>query len=64
MLKASNDEVIFLGINDKNVEMLKQGKPIFIDEPMLGIGKTIVIHYHPDLNELAKILQDGRLDGV
>ncbi|WP_221622907.1 hypothetical protein [Burkholderia ubonensis] len=46
MLKAKAGNTIFLGLSKRNVELLKEGKPIAFDASAIGIdGHTIVIMY-------------------
>ncbi|KVN94996.1 hypothetical protein WJ69_07280 [Burkholderia ubonensis] len=46
MLKAKAGNTIFLGLPKRNVDLLKEGKPIAFDASEIGIdGHTIVIMY-------------------
>lgn len=46
MIKAGGPNVVLLGLSERNVELLKLGKPIQFDGKEIGIpGKKVFIMY-------------------
>jgi hypothetical protein len=48
----SGRKVIVLGIEEKNVERLKQGHPMHITADELGFTGDIIIHYEATMEKL------------
>lgn len=53
--EAKSGPFIGLGITEKNVQLLKEGKPIFIDRFQLGINHNIGIFYAKNEKKLYEI---------
>jgi formylmethanofuran dehydrogenase subunit A len=53
----SGRDVIVLGIEERNVERLKQGHPIHIHCDELGFKIDIVIHYEETMEKLVEAFQ-------
>ena len=45
MIKARAGEHVFFGLSERNLELLRQGKPIKVDLGDLGLAGCVVIFY-------------------
>jgi hypothetical protein len=56
--KGDNGDIYGLGLSAKNVELLKQGKPIVIDMTDIGVpGRTIMLFYGETEQDIVKELK-------
>jgi len=63
MLKAKSGDTLIFGLSERNIELLKEGRPILINLAEMGARGSMVIFYGKTEESMAKqILSTMKVD--
>jgi hypothetical protein len=62
MIKATAGDMVLFGLSEKNVQLLKEGKPIKIDMTELGLtGKVLIFYGKTEEDMMSEFKKHGLL---
>lgn len=59
MLKARAGDMMFFGLSERNIELLRKGRPIHVDLTDIGMKGEVIIFYGVDEEDCRKILMEA-----
>ena len=59
--KKDNSTVLFFGLSEGNIELLKQGKPIIVDLAEMGADGKVIIMYGKTEADIMSDLQKAHI---
>jgi len=60
--KKGNSPVLFFGLSEGNIDLLKQGKPIIVDLAEMGSDGTVIITYGKTEIDIMQDLQKAGIE--